>query len=363
MADRKIVGDEPRPALRIAGYVQGHAEPMACPEPSPGDPGTAPGPLPTGLPNIADYWPDTPGQRGAGVPPALPPDVTGFGAPDRPARNRRPAMLAGTLAGLVAVGTLLLARPLIRTSQEPVAAPATTTVPASVAPTVVPSAAPTASPSAAPPAAAPPAAPSPPPAATTPPPAITSARFELVTGVAHLSVRAADLNGDAFRVTTPKDSGLDVDSSFTDGTLRVSTRRNGSSSGSGRIDVLLSDDIVWRLRMASGVRVASFDMAGGTVSDIDLLGGAHFVGIDLGRVDRKLPILMAGGIRTWRITTANQVPVTIAMATGAGAVTVYGDDEGGVRGGDTLRFGDRNSAVGLDIDAEAGVGSLRITRD
>jgi hypothetical protein len=334
--------DGQRPRLRIAGYVSGHAEPVAGQEPAPvAEPGPTPRPMPMRLPNISDYWPDRTRR---------PPETS----PPEPRSRKRPVIAAGLLAGLVITGTLLLTRPdspPAQPRQQDLAAP-TTTVPATTAPvSVAPSAETT----------TPPPAPPPP---TTPEPArIEAAKFELATGVTELDVRTADLGGDNFRVTTPENSGLDVDADLKNGTLSVSAEPDGTENGSGRIDVLLSEDIVWRLRMGAGVHTASFDMSGGTVSEIDLIGGAQTIEIELGRLDDTLPILMAGGVHTWRIRTSEKVPVKIALGSGAGEVTLYGDEKGGVSGGDTIRKGDLDDEPGLRIDAEAGIGFLDISRD
>ncbi|WP_433789010.1 hypothetical protein [Actinoplanes sp. CA-252034] len=341
--------DGQRPGLRIAGYVSGHAEPVAGQEPAPvAEPGPTPRPLPVTLPDISEYWPDHDRRPRAGEPPE----------PRPSGRRQRPVIAAGLLAGLVITGTLLLTRPGEDVSTEEIAAPATApaaTAPAATTPaaTAPASVEPTSSPT--------PVAPSPPPPPVEKLP--TTARFVLTTGVTELDVRTADLGGEAFRVTTPKDSGLDVDADFENGTLSVSAEPDGRKNGSGRIDVLLSEDIVWRLRMGAGVRTASFDMSGGTVSDIDLIAGARTIDIELGRLDGTLPILMAGGVQTWRIRTAGKVPVRVALSSGAGEVTLYGDEKGGVSAGASVGRGDLDDEPGLDIDAEAGIGSLDISRD
>ncbi|GIF44219.1 hypothetical protein [Actinoplanes xinjiangensis] len=341
--------DGQRPRLRIAGYVSGHAEPVAGPEPaSVAEAGTAPRPRPPALPNISDYWPD----RTRPAPEFETP------APGRSRRRKRPVIAAGLLAGLVITGTLLLTRPDDDPDRRDLAAPAATTPTTTPVTTAPVSIAPSATPTAAPTTTRPLPPPSPPPAER-----ITAAKFELTTGVSRLDVRTADLDGDDFRVSTPKDSGLDVDADFDDGTLRVSAEPDGRENGSGRIDVLLSEDIVWRLRMVAGVHTASFDMAAGTVGDIDLIGGAQTVEIELGRLDRTLPILMAGGVHTWKIRTSGKVPVKLALSTGAGDVTLYGDEKGGVRAGTTIRKGDLGDEPGLNIDAEAGIGFLDVSRD
>ncbi|MEU4620628.1 hypothetical protein AB0G04_11705 [Actinoplanes sp. NPDC023801] len=353
--ERNGAGDGQRPRLRIAGYVPGHAEPVAGEEPAPiVDPGPAPRPLPVRLPDISDYWPDAPHRRDRTPrPPAA-------GAPQR--RRRRPVLLAGLLAGLVIIGTLLLTRQQTGQPRNDIAAPAPATVttvppaPASAAPASV--APRETTPSKKPATTAPPAPPAPP-----RPPAITEARFELITGVTELSVRIADLDDDGFRVSTPRGSGLDVDAGFADGTLTVSAEPDGSGRGSGRVDVALSRNIVWRLKMGAGVHTASFDLTGGTVRDLDLVGGAQTIDIELGRLANTLPILMAGGVHTWRIDTSGRVPVRIALAGGAGGISLYGDHKGGVSGGSTIRRGDFGDEPGLDIDAEAGIGFLDISRD
>ncbi|MEV0902863.1 hypothetical protein [Actinoplanes sp. NPDC049802] len=363
-------GRDRPPALRIAGYVVGHAEPVADER---ADPATAE----TRLPDISDYWPDaaprvTVPSRPAGHP--RPAGTTEPPAPtaERPTRTtgrpdtagdatrrwagRRPVICAGLLALVFAGGTVLLARPLTGDDrQRTVPAAAAPTDPVSVAPVepVTPDSATPASPS-------PSAAATRPVAPEPPPPAIREARFELADGVTELDVRTVTMDG-PYRVSTPDGSGLDVDTSFEDGVLRVETTPDGT--GSGRLDVRLSDRIVWDLRMGAGVHTASFDMDTGTVGGIDLRGGAQTIDITLGRLSGTLPVRMAGGVHTWRIRTARKVPVRVTVGAGAGDVTLYGRGSGGVGAGTTLRSGDPDDRPGLDIDAEAGIGFLAVSED
>jgi hypothetical protein len=352
--ERNGAGDGRRPRLRIAGYVSGHAEPVGDEEPGPiAEPGPTPRPLPMRLPNISDYWPDPPHRPRRT---SRPPETDA-----RQRRRGRSVLLTGLLAGLVITGTLLLTRQQTEQPRNDIAAPAPTVTTAPAGPSSAAAAPASVAPSETP--STKPATTAPPPPPPPKPPAITQARFELVTGVTELSVRTAGLDGDNFRVTTPKNSGLDVDADFDGGTLTVSAEPDGSGSGSGRVDVLLSKDIVWRLKMGAGVHTASFDLSGGVIEDLDLIGGAQTIDIELGRLDNTLPILMAGGVHTWRISTPGKVPVRIALTGGAGGIRLYGDDKGGVSGGETIRRGDFGDEPGLDIDAEAGIGFLDISRD
>lgn len=337
--------DGERPGLRIGGYVPGHAEPVAGSE---FEPATGDQNAPVNLPNIADYWPDEkPGRIQFAMPAA------GFDDPpeERPRRGRPAAVLVGLVAGAIAVGTLLLMRPPDDTASRNTAAPASPVVAESAEPTDPPDASPSAEASGE----ASGEASSAPPAAV-----LETGRFDLVSGITELNVRTGDTGGANFTVTTPKNSGLKVTSVFTDGTLKVSAKPAGKAKGSGRVDVLLSRDVVWRLRMTAGVEKALFDMGGGTVSDIDLIGGAQSIDIRLGNLDGTLPILMAGGVKTWRIATAGELPVQVDFTSGAGELNLYGQDKGGIGEGLTVKTGDWDKRPGLDIDAEAGLGSLQI---
>jgi hypothetical protein len=363
-------GDEPQ--LRIAGYVPGHAEAAMDPRGRPAN-----------VPDIADYWPDSPRRRQAAgearraaerqaaaraKQPMPPPRPVPGGTPPTAGNppNRRPVLLAGLLALVAVGGTVLLVRPLIHEEKQPpppvVAAPPPAAAESAIPlPTPSVSIAPTTT--TPPPSAATSAPPSPAPAV--PPseaaPVIKAARFELVSGVTELSVRTRSLDGDAFRVRAADDSGLRVETTFSDGVLRVSAKSDGD--GSGKLNVQLSDEIVWHLRLSAGVAVGAFDMNTGTVSRIDLDGGAERFEVSLGRLADTLPIRMTGGVATWRIETAQRVPVRVRVGNGAGDVSLYGDSSGGVGDGKTIRSGDFDDRAGLDINAEAGMGSLEVSRD
>ncbi|MEV6302549.1 hypothetical protein AB0M02_24260 [Actinoplanes sp. NPDC051861] len=359
--------DEP-PVLRIAGYVTGN-DPSPSPAPSP-EPGVK-------LPNISDYWPDSPQRIRAerekaaqepGWQVLLPPSAHRRTVPrgagpvttsDRP-WLRRPVLLTGLLALVIVGGTILLTQrtmeqpqatfpqapppaPSVAPPPDPASVAPSTTAPSSAAPTTTPP--PTTKPTTAP---AEPALPE-------------RARFELADGVTELSVRITDLDDRAFQVTTPADSGLDVDTTFRNGVLRVETESSGD--GSGELDVLLNADVVWHVQLNAGVRLGTFDLDGGSVSRLDLDGGAERFDVSLGRLSQTLPIRMTGGVNRWRIETAERVPVKINVGRGAGNIIVYGRENGGTGGGETIRNGDLDDAAGLDIDAAAGIGELTIAED
>ncbi|GIE32595.1 hypothetical protein Ait01nite_056400 [Actinoplanes italicus] len=328
--------------LRIGGYVD-RAKHRA---PEPRESGTP-------LPNIADYWPDAPHRLRAqweqfvpGAPsvPTLDLDKT-----PTPADRRLPIVLTGVLALSVVAGAVLLARPLadseIRRQQEQAAAPVTSVIPVEPQITVAPQPPPLL------------LSPTPSPSATTTP-SIRSARLEFVTGVTELTVRTADLGEQPFAIGSPDGSEVQSATTFTGGVLRIEILTGASS-----VEVRLSQDIVWHLRLAAGVKTARLDTSSGTVSAIDLDGGAETFDIVLGGLSGVVPIRMAGGASNFRIRTEERVPARVTVGNGAGNVVVYGDERGGTAPGTVIESGDLGNGPGLRVDAVAGVGSLVITSD
>jgi hypothetical protein len=351
--------------LRIGGYVDRARHRAPEPGAEPGPPAVSrpsanrrgmTGPEVSGpgvsLPNIADYWPDSPHRRRnqwegfLPVPPgAAAPRMHG----DRPAPadrrwTQRPVLLTGVVALTVVFGTVLLARPLadseIRQQQQAALPPS----PVALEPQF----------------AAPPKPPplilSPVPSPSPSVPPVRTARLEFVSGVTALTVRTTDLGGDNFLVTSPDGSPLEVGTTFADGVLRIDVTKT-----TGSVEVRLSDRIVWHLRLAAGVKSALFDTTTGTVGRIDLDGGAERIDLALGRLAGVVPVRMTGGVGTWTIRTAGQVPARVTVGDGAGNVTVYDDRRGGTGGGTVITSGDLGAGTGLDVEAAAGMGSLEIT--
>ncbi|MFI1991857.1 hypothetical protein [Actinoplanes sp. NPDC020271] len=332
-----VGSDETR--LRIARYLD-----SPPPSATPREPGIQ-------LPDIADYWPDAPHrQRALGWRGLLPHDSEPLPLDEQPARRwrQRPVVLTGVLALVVIGGSVVLARPLADTDVERHEARPVPVVPAESTQVVIPLE-PSPSPSVTPTTAF---TTTPVKASPTTPPAPPQGGFELVTGVGDLVVRTAALDGEEFRVSGPGAG------TFSGGVLRLSAKADG---GSGPVEVRLSAARVWQLRVGAGTTSVTLDLGAGTVSRIDLDGGAERIDIVLGEPATTLPIRMSGGVSTWRIRTATQVPVRVQVGNGAGDVVLYGQHSGGVGAGTTLRSGDLADSPGLNVTAAGGLGSLEIT--
>ena len=315
--------------------------------------------VPPTWPRIADYWPDpaAPAARPHRQPPALPPG---------PVPGRRWAKpLIGTaiavllLAGAAITGHRLLTRPAAAPA-GPASAPAEIppvvagTDPAAGPATVLPEPSPTPSTSG--------RVKAPPPAknakTTTPPPAIPAAgSFELASDLTEISIGTARLDSGIARVSTPAGSAAVPKLTLAGPTAKLTV--TAKSDDATKVAVVLDDRVVWTVRIGGGSRLTRIDLSGAGVAGIDLAGGSREIDLALPRLRSVLPIRMSGGVRTWRITTADRVAVRLIARDGAGGVELYGGDRGGLGKGE--RTGASGDADGrLDLDAVAGIGSLTV---
>ncbi|GAA1653273.1 hypothetical protein [Actinoplanes couchii] len=331
-----------RAELRIAGYIKPVPRHAAHEERAR-----------IAWPDIAEYWPDSPTAL-------LPPNAHSVAHEDPDDQRNRswvrgPVVLTGMTALLVVFGTVLLARPLANSeiAARPVAAP---TGPIQLDPIPVASPSPSFSFSLPPAAASPSLSPSP--SASTAPAAPKRARFEFVSGVTVLSVRIMDLDGDSYRVTSPDGAAVDAETTFSGGVLRVDVK----STDSGTVEVALSRETVWHLSLGAGVKTLNFDSTEGTVSRIDLDGGAESMNLFLGKLAGVVPVRMTGGVGSWAIHTVVRIPTRVYVRAGAGNVTLYGKASGGTAPGAVLGNDDLGKGPALDIEATGGMGSLEVKR-
>jgi hypothetical protein len=337
---------------------------------------------PPGWPRISDYWPDAPQRLG---PPADHYELPGVDAtrtgpalhtrpspgstattwigtpPSRTGRDLRPALFLAAVTLLVGGGVFAVVS-YARSDGD-----TTTTLPAPTLPAPIVAG----SPAATPPVSVG-ASPSPSPAATpgsaaapgaggrtTAPPMIPdAATLEIADGVTQLRIATGNVTNGFFKVGVGEDSTIRAKAVFDDGTVEVTATPNGRKNGTARLEVLLSDDVRWSLRMRGGVSEAAIDLSGADVGDIELIGGAATVDLSVPDQHDAIPIVERGGIGTWRIVTDGRQPVRASFRAGAGSVTLYGDTDAGVDKGATLRDGRGDD--GIRVDSEGGVGALTV---
>ncbi|MFF5081753.1 hypothetical protein ACFY36_32280 [Actinoplanes sp. NPDC000266] len=188
-------------------------------------------------------------------------------------------------------------------------------------------------------------------------PAFAAGTFDLASSVGELNLALGRPGDGPAQVSSPAGSGLVPAVAVEGSTVRL-TADAADATGAGRVDVVLDARIDWTIRMSAGVRVATFELGGGTVREVDLGGGADTVRLTLPGGDRVLPVRMSGGVRDWSIATEGEVPVRVVARSGAGEVTLYGRRQQGIARDTTLTAG---QGPGLDVTAAAGFGSLTVS--
>ncbi|MFI7546717.1 hypothetical protein [Actinoplanes sp. NPDC049599] len=343
--------------------------------PAPADPDAiyrrSAAPTPPTLPSISDYWPDAPHRIGppadhysdepteAAIDALLRSGSRGRAAaaphvvPVVRRRSRRPAALGFTLAVLLLAGAGVAGFTLTRDdgrAQPPVEAPRaqaprTPQTPQAPAVTVTPSASPS--------------------RATTVSAPVRDrdkAGFELVSDVAVINLRAAELGADLYRITTPEQSSVVPRAQLGEAGVQLFLDDNGER-GDAAVTVLLNADVRWSMRITGGVKAGVFDLGAARVDQVDFAGGAARIDLTLPRPDGTLPIRLSGGVNRFEVSTDQGVPVRVRTRRGAGQVRLDGrTDDGVARGASFLSPDWAKSENRIDLDAVAGVGTLRVGR-
>jgi len=320
---------------------------------------------PPTLPSISDYWPDAPQRIGPPadhytdepteaavdallrtssrgrrpvVPPILPP-------PRR--RSRRSAVVGFVLAAVLVVGAGAVG---LKLTMERYRGPDT------AAP------APTATRAKAPAAAAPSAAAPAPNDISAPAGDRDEAGFELVSNTGTIDLRATDLGDDLYRISTPVNGSVVPRVQTSAAGMKLFLDTTGKR-GTAAVTVLLNADVRWSMRISGGVKTGVFDLGAAKVDNVDFAGGATRIDLTLPPPEGTLPIRLSGGVNRFEVYTDKGVPVRVRTRRGAGQVKLDGlTDDGVARGASFLSPDWAKSENRIDLEAVAGVGTLRVGR-
>jgi len=193
-------------------------------------------------------------------------------------------------------------------------------------------------------------------------PGTDRATFELVNGSDVVRVHAADLGGDLFRVSTPDNAKVAPAVNVSDTTVVAALHATGQP-GPAVVDVQLSDDVRWNVRLAGGAGDESVDLTGGAGGDVDFAAGTSRASVALPAASGTQRVVMSGGANQLLVRLAGTAPVRVAAGGGASAVTVDGATHTGVAGGSVWTPTDWAAATNrFDVAATAGVSSLTVER-
>jgi hypothetical protein len=188
----------------------------------------------------------------------------------------------------------------------------------------------------------------------------TAATVDIAGGVTSVTVRSADLGHDLYRISTPGDSRQVPNVSTSDG-LAIAVRTSGD--GPGRLEVLLSSRVTWRVRVSGGATEARLDLRGAPVAGVALASGISTAELWLPEPRGPVEVSETGGTNGLILHVVARVPVKVTVGGGAGTATLDGATHTGVSAGTTFAPASWDTATDrYDVRLVGGVSHVDLDR-
>jgi hypothetical protein len=188
------------------------------------------------------------------------------------------------------------------------------------------------------------------------------AQFELLNGATSVTVRAADIGAQLYRIGTPDESGAVPRVIDHDGRVELHLVPTGPA-GRSAVEILLSTRVRWGLRIAGGAADEVLDMANGRLTAVDIVAGASRIDLSLPRPAGTVPVRLTGGASEFGLHAPAGVPTRVRVGSGAGSVTVNGVQRDGVSAGTVFAAAGWDAAVDrYDIQLASGVAAVTVDR-
>lgn len=192
--------------------------------------------------------------------------------------------------------------------------------------------------------------------------ALQEATFAMIKGADVVRVRAADLGGALYRISTPDDSKAAPSVHVDDGTVFAGLVGT-DLPGPAIVTAELSSAVRWRIRLQGGATEQHVDLTGAKVAAVELTAGTNRAEVTLPPAAGTTRVTMSGGAGTLLVHLTGDAPVRVRAGGGAGAVTVDGVTRSGVANGTVVASAGWATATDrFDVDATAGVAVLTVDR-
>ena len=307
----------------------------------------APGNGTESLPTISEYWPDLPHRIAEAdyyseeptvqFPPVpasgrptlpLPPIPPQLPSPRRRKRRGRVALSALAVVALAAAGTY------VYTQRRPARLPVAAAPSASTAPQIV----------------------------TAPRDDRQTAVFVLASNASAVRIRAGDTESDLFRVSSPPGGSVRPDTKLSGDTASLSLIATGAP-GPEAVDVLLSAEVRWTLRLDAAINNADIDISKAGVDRVELAGDAADVVLRLPEPSETLPVQVTGDINRLTLSAGGAAPVRVRARGGAGSAQIEGRLVRGVARNTIFEPGAwRGADDRVDVDVRAGLGRISVEK-
>jgi hypothetical protein len=138
---------------------------------------------------------------------------------------------------------------------------------------------------------------------------------------------------------------------------------DGVVPGPSALEVLVSDQVTWAVRLDGGATETAVDLSRGRLAALEFGAGSARIEAALPRPDGTVMVRMSGGASTFALHLPDGVPARVGIGGGASSVTVDGVTRSGVSGGVTWDAPGWGSASDrYDIENTAGVSTLTLDR-
>jgi hypothetical protein len=188
----------------------------------------------------------------------------------------------------------------------------------------------------------------------------TAASFELLAATTKVTLKAQDLGGDLYRITSAADSGTVPSPVLAKNRLQLHLTPEGAGA-SGKVTVVLSSKVKWTLRFVGGADEQVVDLRGGRVGSIDVLGAARRLELALPTPSGTVPVRITAAVQDLSISTPPNSPVRVRADSGAKTVVAGERTLRNVEPGSTLTPQGWQTRNRYDVHAESRIASLAVT--
>ena len=211
----------------------------------------------------------------------------------------------------------------------------------------------------APPAATPSAAPQ---IVTAPRDDRTAAVFVLASNASAVRIRAGDTETDLFRVSSPPGGSVRPDAKLSGDTASLNLIATGAP-GPEAVDVLLSAEVRWTLRVDAAINNADIDISKAGVDRVELAGDAADILLRLPEPSETLPVQVTGDINRLTLSAGGVAPVRVRARGGAGSAQIEGKLIRGVARNTVFEPGAwRGADDRVDVDVRVGLGKISVEK-
>lgn len=159
--------------------------------------------------------------------------------------------------------------------------------------------------------------------------------LHLVSGTGTVTVRGADLDGDLYRISTPPDGDAVPRVVDRDGRVELHLVPSGRD-GPAAVEVALSTDVRWQIRLSGGAVEQVVDMTAGGLAGVDFVAGATRIELSLPRPEGTVTVRVGAGASELTVTAPDGVPLQARLNNGAGQAIIDGARHNGIAPGSVL---------------------------